>query len=86
MTVELQCYVCGAEESCINGLCADCTMKEFWNPGTAFAATFGSLPAPEPRAADTIIEEINSLIVTSSGLPAYLLSAKDEDDETPDNG
>lgn len=44
MTVENQCYVCGKTELCINGLCGDCTMREFFTPGAAFAATFGSLP------------------------------------------
>lgn len=44
MTVETSCYVCGKEGLCINGLCPDCTMKELFEPGRAFAATFGSLP------------------------------------------
>lgn len=41
MTIEYQCYVCGAEGLCINGLCPDCTMQELLSPGAAFAATFG---------------------------------------------
>lgn len=43
MTVESSCYVCGKEGLCINGLCPDCTMRELFQPGRAFAATFGSL-------------------------------------------
>ena len=43
MTVETQCYVCGVQELCPNGLCAKCAMKELFSPGAAFAATFGSL-------------------------------------------
>lgn len=31
----------------INGLCYDCTMNELFNPGAAFAATFGSLDYAE---------------------------------------
>ena len=47
MTIEPKCYVCGKDGDCINGLCYECTMKEFFNPGAAFAATFGSLPKHE---------------------------------------
>jgi len=46
MTIEPSCYVCGKEMPCINGICPDCTMKEFENPGGAFAATFGILTPP----------------------------------------
>lgn len=52
MTIEPFCYLCGAKGNCIDGLCPDCAMNEFSNPGAAFAATFGSLmnslpPPPE---------------------------------------
>lgn len=43
MTVDSFCYVCGKEGWCIDGLCPDCHMEEFFRPGRAFAATFGSL-------------------------------------------
>lgn len=43
MSVEPICYVCGKQELCIDGLCGDCTMKEFSNPGAAHAATFGAI-------------------------------------------
>ena len=43
MTIDNVCYVCGADGLCINGLCPDCTMEEFRNPGVAFAATFGTI-------------------------------------------
>lgn len=46
MTIETVCFVCGKEEVNVNGLCYDCTMNELFNPGAAFASTFGALEWP----------------------------------------
>lgn len=46
MSIDTVCYVCGKEGLFVNGLCYDCTMNEFRNPGAAFAATFGALCPP----------------------------------------
>lgn len=55
MTIETFCYVCGKDGLFINGLCPDCTMNELFNPGAAYAATFGSLDI-EPLTPDESVK------------------------------
>lgn len=59
MTIEPKCYVCGKEQPCIDGLCSECHMWELFNPGAAFAATFGSLPNPRFAVGD-IVEVVDT--------------------------
>ena len=86
MTVETSCYVCGKQEPSIDGLCGECTMKEFFNPGAAFAATFGSLADDgdmwwEDEAA-TLPTEHTGFFINVDGVDAHVLGDPNMSEKT----